>query len=202
MEEWQKNWGWPDVPDYKVSKGPRVGTVLYKHTEGGFEVEFSVGGGTFKSDLATRSNRGRWRSKSEIPTILEKLAEVWKEKQSKSPKDPVGDVRLSPDEAKAFGFIVHEGERDGDLFSRATTLDVAEAMGWDTAKAYRVLNGIARKGVLVKGGKVPIHKDTPKGWQGPDAQAVGWQLWHVHFDGVGVPRAALEQVGFKPWSER
>jgi len=201
--EWQKTWGWPDVLGYEVSKGHGVGSAIYKHTEGGFEVVFDLGAGTFRSDLAVRSNRGRWRNKSEIPVILEKLVEAWKAKQTKAPKDPVERARLTGDEAKAFGFIVHEGERDGNLFSRATTLDVAKGVGWDPAKAYRVLNGIARKGVLIKGGKVPVNPEDARGWQGPEAKAIGWQLWHVAFNGTEgtVPTAALEQVGFKRWPD-
>jgi hypothetical protein len=196
--EWQKNWGWPDVPGYTLSKGHGIGSAVYRHTEGAFEVTFDIGGSTFKSDLAVRGGRGRWRTKAEIPVILESLVAAWKVKQTKAPKDPVETVRVNADEAKALGFIVHDGDRDGDLFSRSTTLEVATGVGWDTAKAYRVLNGLARKGVVVKGGQVPIH-DTPNGYQGPGSKTLGWQLWHVNLDAEEgkVPAAALEQVGFK-----
>lgn len=199
MDEWQKSWGWPDVHGYTVSKGHSVGTAIYKHTEGGFEVIFDTGGSTFKSDLAVRSNRGRWRTRAEIPVILEKLAEAWRDKQAKAPKNP-GSVRLTADELSALSAIVNDGDRDGDLFSRSTTLEVATYTKWDTAKAYRVLNGLARKGVVVKSGKVPVNPEDPRGYQGEKGKTIGWQLWHVNFDDLeGKFPGLLAQAGFKSW---
>lgn len=203
--EWQSRWGWPDVQGYTVEKGGGIGQAIYRHTSGDFSVTFDIGGSSFKSDLSVRKNRGRYRTKAEIPVILEQLAEAWAAKKGpKKPKDPVETVSVTGDEATAFRFIVHEGDRDGNLFTRATTLEVAEGVGWDTAKAYRVLNNLSRKGVVVKGGRVPVKRDGPGGYQGPDVtNVIGWQYWHVELpenhDGEPVPLKALEQVGFKPW---
>lgn len=94
-------------------------------------------------------------------------------------------TKITAEQIAEFLYTAPGLDRDCCAFARATTKEIADALGADRAVVLKACQAAARKGLIEKAGRAEAG-----GYQGRVNGSVGYQLWEVNFSDESPCRCA------------